>query len=109
MVVLESERLYIRPFVDDDLTAVYALLDGPSHDEGERLRSLREREAWLRWSIDSVEQLSRLHQPPYGDRAIVLRETNDVVGVCGFVPCLAPFALLTSESTGDKVSFTPEI
>src|SRR5919202_622879 len=35
--------------------------------------------------------MARLHQPPYGDRALALRGTREVVGACGYVPCLAPF------------------
>ena len=60
----------------------------PGQDEGQ---AQRERESWLRWSILNQEWLPNLHQPPYGDRAIVLRSTSAVIGAVGLVPLLAPF------------------
>ncbi len=51
--------------------------------------------------------LAMLHQPPYGDRAIALRETSEVVGSVGFAPCLMPFGLLTSFESTHR--FTSEI
>ena len=32
-----------------------------------------------------------MHQPPYGDRAIVLKANGEVIGSVGYVPCLNPF------------------
>ncbi|NJM40936.1 MAG: GNAT family N-acetyltransferase, partial [Anaerolineae bacterium] len=40
--------------------------------------------------------LSNLMQPPYGDRAIVLRATGELIGGVGLVPCLSPFDQLPS-------------
>ena len=37
-------------------------------------------------------QLAQLNQPPYGDRAIVLQATGELIGSCGYVPCLNAFA-----------------
>ena len=48
--------------------------------------------------------LALLHQPPYGDRAIVLRDTGSVVGSVGYAPCLMPFGLLPSFETTDRFS-----
>ncbi len=39
----------------------------------------------------NYEQLSALYQPPYGDRAICLKDTGEVVGAVGLVPCLKAF------------------
>jgi RimJ/RimL family protein N-acetyltransferase len=36
-------------------------------------------------------QLARLYQPPYGDRAVVLKETEALIGICGVVPYVAEF------------------
>ena len=36
------------------------------------------------------EQLAKLRQPPYGDRAVVLKPTGRLIGACGYVPCLNP-------------------
>ena len=44
----------------------------------------------------SYDELARLYQPPYGDRAMVLKSTQQVIGACGFVPSLGPFGHLPS-------------
>ena len=86
---LETERLVICPFIMDDLDAIHQLLDIDLSEaefgtEGATTRS--ERERWLQWTIASYEELAKLYQPPYGDRAIVLKQTQQVIGACGFVP-----------------------
>ena len=96
---LETERLLIRPFAMDDLDAVYQLLDVDLADanigtDGARL--LADRRRWLQWAVLNYEELARLYQPPYGDRAVVLKETGRLIGACGYVPCLSPFAQLPS-------------
>lgn len=40
------------------------------------------------------EELAALYQPPYGDRALILRETDTLIGSVGLVPSLGPFGLL---------------
>src|SRR5439155_17989035 len=55
----------------------------------------------LQWTICSYEELAQLYQPPYGDRAVVLKHTQQVIGACGFVPCLAPFGQLPSMHAAD--------
>lgn len=48
-----------------------------------------------------------LHQPPYEDRAIVLRKEGTLVGSVGLAPCLAPFGRLSSFGGGSHR--TPEV
>jgi ribosomal-protein-alanine N-acetyltransferase len=93
MPALETERLLVREFGRDDLAAMYQLLDIDLTDAGwgELGGTLDERQRWLEWTVLNYEQLARLRQPPYGDRAIVLQRTGEIVGACGLVPCLAPF------------------
>ena len=97
MPVLETTRLRVRPFEATDLPDVHRLfdveLDGMdlTDDVG---ASLTERARWLQWTVLNYEHLAQLHQPPYGDRAIVLRATGKLVGSVGFVPCLMPFEQL---------------
>lgn len=99
MPVLETVRLLIRRLISDDLSTVHALLDAdgdpslPGSDAGEMLE-LRQR--WLTWTIASYDELARLFQPPYGDRAVVFKQTGHVIGLVGYVPCLAPFGQLHS-------------
>src|SRR5262249_43815522 len=44
----------------------------------------------------SYTELAKLYQPPYGERAIVLSQTQQLIGAVGFVPCLNAFSLLPS-------------
>lgn len=88
MPVLETSRLIIRPFLLQDLADAYRILDVETAQEP---RTLAERETWLRWTIAGYTEFARLLQYPYGDRAVILRETGDLVGVTGFVPCLDSF------------------
>lgn len=97
MPTLETERLLIRQFTLEDLDALYQILDVELSDaefgtEGALSRDDRRR--WLEWSVLNYEELAKMYQPPYGDRAVVLRESATLIGACGYVPCLAPFGQL---------------
>ena len=50
-----------------------------------------ERASGLEWNALSAEWYPRMLQPPYGDRAIALRDTGELVGAVGLVPMLMPF------------------
>jgi RimJ/RimL family protein N-acetyltransferase len=92
---LETDRLTIRELGPADRAAVEEVMGG-------------ERAEWLRWTTLSYGQLAALRQPPYGDRAVVLRESGEVVGILGLVPSLAPFGLLPSwPEAGDR--YRPEV
>jgi RimJ/RimL family protein N-acetyltransferase len=96
MPVLESERLLIRPFIRDDLDAIHQILDLDAQME---TQSREERAKWLRWSVMNYEELAKLYQPPYGDRAVILKQTNELIGSVGLVPLLMPFGLLPHYQT----------
>ena len=51
--------------------------------------------------------LADLSQPPYGERAVVLAATGEVVGLVGLVPALGPFAQLEGAAPGGP--WTPEL
>lgn len=108
MPTLETERLLIRPFTMDDLDALYQILDVELSDvefgtEGALARD--ERRRWLEWSVLNYEALAQMYQPPYGDRAVVLRTDGTLIGACGYVPCLAPFDQLpVFQSAGQEAS-----
>ena len=52
------------------------------------------------------EQFARLHQPPYGERAVVLKPAGLLIGACGFVPCLDRFEQLPAFSESPVTSPT---
>ena len=85
--ILTTDTLTIRPFVADDLPA---LLRINFQDEEPSAADRAATSAWVDWSSRNVVALERLHQPPYGDRAVVLRSTGEVVGACGFAPVMLP-------------------
>ena len=99
MPTLESARVLIRPFILDDFDALHRILDLESGavaaDDAAGLAAARTaRRAWIEWSVRNYVALARLHQPPYGDRAIVLRTTGSVIGACGLAPVQLPFGQL---------------
>lgn len=82
---LETERLIIRPLIQSDLEAMKILLSdqfdyyyGPFTDDKE---DLAQRLDWISslahwdWAGDM-----------YGDRGIILKESNEIIGLCGIDP-----------------------
>lgn len=93
--VLTTERLIVRPWSLNDLDAAVQLIDVEVYPETPGAlptpEQRAERKRWLEWTVLSYEQLAKLYQPPYGDRAICLRDGGAVVGTVGFTPCYHPF------------------
>src|SRR5262245_42098087 len=93
MPTLETERLLVRPLTMDDLPGIHQLLDREAWQTG---KSLAEREHWLRWTVMNYIELANLYQPPYGERAVVLKSTSELVGAVGVVQSFGPFETLPS-------------
>jgi [ribosomal protein S5]-alanine N-acetyltransferase len=89
MPVLETERLYIRPFTMDDLNSIRHILD-----TGFGASPLAQRREWLEWTVRNYVALANLYQQPYGDRAFVLKAAREVIGTVGLVPSFSPFQRL---------------
>ena len=101
MPILETERLLIRPFIMDDLQDAYRLFDIELNHAAiytERYDSLADRAEWLQWAVLNDRQLAMLNQPPYGDRAVILKSTGQLIGACGYVPCLSYFGQMPNLS-----------
>jgi RimJ/RimL family protein N-acetyltransferase len=97
MPTLHTPRLLIRPFLPGDLEAAHQLFDIELQDTSlhtDKMTSLAERAEWLEWITRNPGQLAKLYQPPYGDQAILLKSSEELIGSCGYVPCLAPFEQL---------------
>ena len=102
MLTLETPRLVIRPFSLEDLDVIHRILDieladGGADAEGAEIR--HRRAEWLRWTILGYRQSASLHQPPYGERAVVLKRSDQVIGACGYAPCLDRFEQIPGLST----------
>jgi RimJ/RimL family protein N-acetyltransferase len=104
---LETERLVIRAFELDDLAAIHRILE-QTFDDG---LSVPERQAWLHWSQLNDEWFPKMHQTPYGDRAIELKSSGEVIGSVGYVPVHAPFDQMAELRDARDVSgfFTTEV
>lgn len=116
MPILKTERLIIRPFQEGDLQSAHQLFDhelDAAEMGAEALTTLKEREDWLQWSTRNHRHLALLNQPPYGDRAIVLKTTGILIGSCGLVPALNAFEKLpyfrTNQEQRTTVKYTPEV
>jgi RimJ/RimL family protein N-acetyltransferase len=107
---VETERLLVRPFVMEDLEAIHQILDVELNDgDNEEVFPIEQREEWLRWSVLNNRQLEWLVQPPFGDRAVVLKESGELIGACGYAPTLDAFgqlALFGGEAGGPVPAFT---
>ena len=103
MPPLETARLRIRPFVIVDLQALHQILDVELSEAdfgAEGAQSLDERREWLEWAVLNYDQLAKMYQPPYGDRAIELKQTGQLIGAVGYVPCMMPFGQLPVFAAG---------
>jgi [ribosomal protein S5]-alanine N-acetyltransferase len=86
---LLTARLHIRPYIQTDLQARHALICEAFNERVE----IEQTQAWLGWAIANYAQLASLHQPPYGDYAVALRETGDVIGSVGLVQSIVPWGV----------------
>jgi RimJ/RimL family protein N-acetyltransferase len=81
---LETKRLLIRPFTIDDLAEAHAMLDldiqwaGPAFSLDQRRQALQFYIQLAQWGGDSL----------YGYRAITLKASSQLIGICGFLPVL---------------------
>ena len=108
---VEAARVTIRPLVETDLDAVCALMvdvgwADPALSPADH-RS--ERRTWLDWTIAGYREFARLHQPQYGERAVVRRDDGAFLGMIGMVPCLAPFGQLPSAGAGPGAPANAEV
>lgn len=99
MPTLETDRLLIRPFALADMDAIHEILDVElsAADVGNTgPQQYEQRREWLQWTVMNYAELAKLYQPPYGDRAVVVKDTHQLIGACGYAPCLFPFGQLPS-------------
>ncbi len=96
MKPIVTERLIIREFRPSDLGEIYRILDVELKfiDSLEQDSSIAQRKKWLEWMVQGYEQNRMLLNPPYGDNAIVLKDSLQLIGTCGLVPVLAPLGLI---------------
>jgi RimJ/RimL family protein N-acetyltransferase len=94
--VLESERLRIRPFHNTDLPHLFQIKQNIGWVDAAKTaeQQLLAEASYLEWAVRNERQLAKLGQPPYGDRAIVLKENDELIGSVGLVPCVDVYGQL---------------
>lgn len=102
---LETKRLKIRELTMDDLDSINNVLNKSFGWE----MPLVERERWLQWTVLGYEMFAMLEQPHYGERAIVLKETGNIIGAVGIVPYLDTFNKVTALNRTPDSPATAEV
>jgi ribosomal-protein-alanine N-acetyltransferase len=105
---LETGRLIIRPFLPEDLPAIHRILDQTfgAGDKTDDKAALEDRRSWLQWSRLNQEWFPKLHQPPYGDRAVTLKASGELIGSVGFVPLLDVFDQIPGLADAHMTGYT---
>lgn len=108
---LETDRLRIRQLTRDDVESCHRLYvdigwaDPTLTDADNRLL----RQSLVEWSVRGYVELARLRQPPYGDRALVEKNTGAFVGLVGLAPTILPMRQLPSFGRLESARCEPEV
>lgn len=104
---LETEHLVIRDFSEGDFDDVHRILDKEdSFGEG---ATQEERRHWFDWSMMNYKAFASLYQPPWGERAIALKETGQVIGVVGYTTMFHPLTEMLEGKTPSTAKWHPEM
>lgn len=91
---LDSKRLRIRPFSEDDLDHCLRFRREVFGLDEARAQA----QSWLEWTIDSYRELANLGQPPYADYAVALKGSGAFIGSVGIVPTVLPWGALKGDA-----------
>ena len=113
-LTLRTERLLIRGFSDSDTAAIHRVLDLSFGDGSlvDDAAALEERRSWVAWQELNDRWFPRMLQAPYGDRAVVLAGSGELVGAVGLVPLVGPFDQLPGLRRGpaqEQAGSIPEV
>ena len=102
---LETERLIIRELTMEDLPAIHDVLNKSTGSD----LPLGERERWLQWTVLGYEMFARLEQPHYGERAVISKKTEELIGAVGIVPYLDTFNRIVAFNRAANAPATAEV
>jgi [ribosomal protein S5]-alanine N-acetyltransferase len=103
--VLETGRLIIRELTMDDLDSINNILNR-AYGSNE---TADERHPWLQWTVLGYDMFAMLEQPHYGERAVVLKETGELIGAVGIVPYLDTFNQVAAFNRAPDSPATAEV
>ncbi len=112
MDTLYTKRLCIRPFTMGDLETAYQVLDLDLQWSGPHM-TLEQRKEKLQFYI-ALSQWGDTGKL-YGYRAVLLRETDQLIGFCGFLPglyqpdVLSLFGQMPSNNTSQYAALVLEV
>jgi RimJ/RimL family protein N-acetyltransferase len=108
---IETSRLVVRPVVAEDIGACHELFQaiGFTDRESGETETRTQCLSWLNWTVQNYRELARRKQPPYGDRAVVVKDNGRFAGLVGLVPLLAPFGQLPSFGRVERAPFSAEV
>src|SRR5687768_1343254 len=87
---IETEHLLIRDFTLEDAAIRQQVME---EGFGEPV-SAEDNALWMQWTMLGYGEFAKIYQPPYGERALCLKTTGEVIGAVGFVPAGVPWAVL---------------
>lgn len=94
---LETQRLIVRDYAntESEINGRHKLsLEGFNSTD-----TLDDTRAWMAWTVANYQQLAKLYQPPYGDYAIALKSSSEVIGSVGIVQSVVPWGVFDTEPT----------
>lgn len=74
--------------------------------------ALAKHQTYLQWQVHNVKWHAHMHQAPYDELAVVLKETQTLIGLVGYVPCLDVYGQLPElrdYPITEPVRATPEV
>lgn len=96
--LIETDHLIIREFVAADADAHRQI----SEQSFNISIAAPDHESWMRWTLLNYRELDKLYQPPYGDRAVVLKTSGDLIGIVGVVPSIVPWGVIDTLRAPDE-------
>jgi RimJ/RimL family protein N-acetyltransferase len=109
--ILETERLLIRPYELGDLVAAQRLAarcfgDGSAAGDPAAIEAFT---SMMQWMTLNTTCLAALDQPPYGDRAVLLKHSGELIGQVGYTPCVDHYVNIPALALGGSGSAQAEV
>lgn len=100
MVYLETPRLIIRDYTLSEVANHHRL----TQEAFDTAATLAQSQTWMEWAVRNYQALANLHQPPYGDYAIVLKASGALIGSVGLVPTVIAWGAFKMPPEDGRVS-----